>query len=74
VTGRVFALTESQHRFGTGPIVVRAVEMQREVVFDGESWWHIRAEVANGTVASHGGWVRRELYVEANIDLDQPLS
>ena len=64
MSGRVLALSESQYRFGVGPILVRDVRVRQQIVFDEELWWHIEAEVANGTAASHGGWVRRELYVE----------
>ena len=63
MTGQVWALTEPQYRFGIGPILMRPVRVIAQVVFDDESWWHLEAEVANGTADSHGGWVRRELYV-----------
>lgn len=63
MTGRVWALTERQYRFGTGPILLRSPRVLEEVVFDDEVWWHLEAEVANGTAAAHGGWVHREIYV-----------
>lgn len=63
MTGAVFALSEPQYRFGIGPILVRDARVVQRVYFDGQPWWHIEAEVANGTAERHGGWVRRELYV-----------
>jgi hypothetical protein len=64
-SGTVFVFTEPQYRFGVGPILVRAVQMVAQVEFDGAAWWHIRAEVANGTPERHGSWIPRELYVDA---------
>jgi hypothetical protein len=64
---KVLALQESQYRFGVGPIVIRAVAVRQEVSFDDEPWWHIEAEVAGGTPVHHGGWIRRELYVEGAV-------
>lgn len=66
-SGSAFALTEPQYRFGVGPILVRSPRVLAQVVFDGDLWWHIEAEVANGTAENHGGWVRRELYVDGRV-------
>lgn len=60
----MLALAESQYRFGIGPILVRDIRVRQQILIDDGLWWHIDAEVANGTAESHGGWVRRELYVE----------
>lgn len=64
MSGRVLTLGESQYRFGVGPILVRDIRVRQQIVVDDALWWHIEAEVANGTADSHGGWLRRELYVE----------
>jgi hypothetical protein len=63
--GETLALVESQYRFGVGPIVLQSVELLAQVEFDGAPWWQIRAVVANGTPANHGGWATRNLYVDA---------
>jgi hypothetical protein len=60
----ILALAESQYRFGVGPILVRSIRVLAPVEFDGEPWWQIRAEAANGTRERHGGWLVRDLYVE----------
>jgi hypothetical protein len=64
---QVFALTENQYRFGIGPIVIRCVRRLSELVVDGDQWVHVRALVAQGEVAHHGGWDERELDVPAQI-------
>jgi hypothetical protein len=58
-----FALAEPDYRYGVGPIVVRSVAVLTVVAYANEPWWHIDAEVANGTPSCHGGFIRRELYV-----------
>jgi hypothetical protein len=61
------ALAEHQYKFGVGPIVMCAARALAQVEFDGEPWWHLTAEVANGTPQRHGGWVERELYVPVAV-------
>lgn len=63
--GEVFVFSESQYKFGVGPVVVRAIWGIEAVEFDGVLWWELSAEVANGTTDNHGGWIVRGLYVEA---------
>lgn len=63
----LIALTEEQYRFGIGPVVLHSPQVLARVEFDGEPWWHLRAQVAGGTAERHGGWVDRELYVPVGL-------
>jgi hypothetical protein len=65
--GEAFELTEAQYKFGTGPLVCRVVGLIRAVEFDGELWWHVRADCRPGlsaaTPSRSQDWCRRELYL-----------
>lgn len=65
--GDLLALTEDQYRFGIGPVLVRVRvrAILAAVEYDGQPWWHVSGEVANGTAENHGGWIDRDVYVEA---------
>jgi hypothetical protein len=64
-SGELYVFTEAQYRFGVGPVVARAIQVGAQVELDGALWLQIRAEVAGGTPERHGGWIDRELYVDA---------
>lgn len=62
--GMLLLLAEKDYRFGIGPLLCRVREVLGPLRFDeGPPWWHLRADCANGTLAHHGGWHDRELYV-----------
>ena len=61
--GMTLTLQEQEYKFGIGPLLCKVHEVIEEVHFDGEPWWRVRGECANGTAARHGGWIERELYV-----------
>ena len=56
-------LAEPDYRYGVGPIIARVVAVLEQVSYDAERWWHVEAEVANGTPDRHGGWVQRTVYL-----------
>jgi hypothetical protein len=62
-----FAVTEDDYRYGIGPVVVRDVRPVAQVMYRGEPWWHVSAQVANGVPQNHGGWVEREIYLRATV-------
>ncbi|HEX8344238.1 MAG TPA: hypothetical protein VF657_05775 [Actinoplanes sp.] len=65
-SGEAFVLQERDYRYGVGPIVAVVISIVATVAYDGEPWWHVEAEAANGTPDNHGGWVRRGLYLRAS--------
>ncbi|HEX8348259.1 MAG TPA: hypothetical protein VF657_26550 [Actinoplanes sp.] len=60
-----FAVAEPDYLYGVGPIVVRNVRAMAQVLYRGEPWWHVKAQVANGVPENHGGWIAREIYLRA---------
>jgi hypothetical protein len=59
----VLVLTESEYKFGLGPLLCRVRHVIEPVLFDEVLWWHLAGECAHGTREHHSGWHDRELYV-----------
>lgn len=61
--GDILVVSDSDYRYGIGPIIIRVYEVIGTVEYHGESWWSLTGDVANGTPANHGGFLDRHVYV-----------
>lgn len=61
--GEIFALPESEFRYGQGSIVARITGIRERVEYQGEPWWLVSARVAQGTPLHHGGIIDRDIYL-----------
>lgn len=61
--GDVHVLPESEYRYGVGPVIARIHAVLEQVEYRNEVWWYVSAQVANGDLSNHGGFVARDLYI-----------
>lgn len=61
--GDVFVLPETEYRYGLGPVIALVKVIRGRVEYQGEPWWHVTGDVANGDPANHGGFIERDLYI-----------
>jgi hypothetical protein len=65
----MYAIGESDYKFGVGPLLVRVVDVLERVTFTDagvtQSWWHVRA-VCKPAEAHVGLGREQELYLRAN--------
>jgi hypothetical protein len=61
--GDVLVLPESDYLYGRGPVVARVKAVTRRGEYNGEPWWDLVAEIAEGTPERHGRWNERPVWV-----------